>query len=89
MCPLHADQELRRVDTALLNRRKIHVRKPKNPIIRDTYLSRGHQNNGIIEVMEDDTDSSDSEFYENDDNGTVYKLPEHGIKLDFIDKVKE
>lgn len=90
MCPLHIDQELRKVDTALLNRRKIHIRKPKVPRVVETALPRGHRNNGIIEIIEDDTDTSESEFVdEEEDNGTVYKLPVKGIKLDFIDKVKE
>jgi hypothetical protein len=89
MCPLHADQELRRVDTALLPRRKIHVRRPKNAVVWETCLTRGHRNNGVIDILEDETDASDSEFYEHDEGGVVYKVPEHGIKLDFIDKVKE
>lgn len=89
MCPLHVDQELRKVDVASLNRRRIHVRKPKKPKVAETALTRGHRNNGIIEVLDDDTDSSDSEWYEHDDGPTVYKLPAHGIKLDFIDKVKQ
>jgi hypothetical protein len=89
MCPLHADQELRKIDTALLNRRTVHVRRPKAPKIVATALTRGSRNNGIIEIADDDSDDSDSEeFYELDDGGTVYKLPAHGIKLDFIDKVK-
>lgn len=89
MCPLHADQELRRMDMSLLSRRKIHLRRPKNPKLHETSLTRGFRNNGIIDVVDDDTDTSDSEFYDHDDGGTVYKLPAHGIKLDFIDKVKE
>ncbi|KAK4497902.1 hypothetical protein PRZ48_010557 [Zasmidium cellare] len=91
MCPLHADQELRKVDMSMLNRRNrrtIHLRKPKNPNVQETALTRGHRNNGIIEILDDESDASDSEFYDHDDGGTVYKLPAHGIKLDFIDKVK-
>ncbi|SMR53495.1 unnamed protein product [Zymoseptoria tritici ST99CH_1E4] len=88
MCPLHADQELRKIETGLLNRRTIHLRKPKVPKIVQTALTRGSRNNGIIEVVDDSSDDSDSEFYELDDGGTVYKLPAQGIKLDFIDKVK-
>lgn len=88
MCPLHADQELRKIETGLLNRRTIHLRRPKIPKIVQTALTRGSRNNGIIEVADDSSDDSDSEFYELDDGGTVYKLPAQGIKLDFIDKVK-
>ncbi|KAM3413925.1 hypothetical protein BST61_g10596 [Cercospora zeina] len=100
MCPLHVDQELRKVDVSALHRRKagnvassdrrrIHVRKPKNPVVAETALTRGHRNNGIIEVLEDESDASDSDFYDHDDGPMVYKLPAHGIKLDFIDKVKD
>ncbi|EME42272.1 hypothetical protein DOTSEDRAFT_73191 [Dothistroma septosporum NZE10] len=93
MCPLHADQELRRVDTALLNRhhrRTVHLRKPRVPKVQETALSRGSVNNGIIDVAEDASDESDSEFYEEGDEaeGTIMKLPARGIMLDFIDKVK-
>lgn len=93
MCPLHADQELRTVDTAILsgteNRRRFHLRKPKNAKHRETHLTRGFRNNGIIEVLDDlHSDSSDSEFYEQEDGPVVYKLPAKGIILDFIDKVK-
>lgn len=88
MCPLHADQELRNVTMSQLNR-TVHVRKPKTAKIVQTALSRGHRNNGIIEVADEESDASDSEFYDLEaEGGTVYKLPSSGIKLDFIDKVK-
>lgn len=89
MCPLHVDKDLRNIDTAFLNRRRVHVRKPKHPRVMETSLSRGHVNNGIIDIFEDESDASDSEFFDQDDGGMVYKLPEKGIKLDFIDKIKE
>lgn len=93
MCPLHADQELRRVEIALLNRhhrRTVHLRKPRVPKVQDVAMSRGTLNNGIIDVAEDPSDDSDSEFYEEGDEseGTLLKLPVQGIKLDFIDRVK-
>ncbi|KAK4903396.1 hypothetical protein LTR27_000327 [Elasticomyces elasticus] len=93
MCPLHVDQELRRVDVSLLApRRKVHVRRPRNPKIVDTALSRGFQNGGVVDVQED-SDGSDSEFYEEDATDgphepIIHRLPQKGIKLDFIDKVK-
>ena len=94
MCPLHADHELRRVDTSLLNPRdigrKVHVRKPRNAKMVETSLRRGFCNNGVIDIVEDESDDSDSEFYEDTpDESTVYRLPASGIKLDFIDKVKK
>lgn len=94
MCPLHSDHELRRVDTSLLNPRnigrKVHIRRPRNARIIETALTRGFRNNGVIDVIDDDSDDSGSEFYEPDDQESkVYRLPASGIKLDFIDKVKK
>ena len=95
MCPLHADHELRRVDTSLLDPRsfgrKVHVRKPRNARVVETSLKRGSRNNGVIDIVDDDSDESDSEFYEEETpvESLVYRLPASGIKLDFIDKVKK
>lgn len=70
--------------------RTIHVRKPRAGKVVQTALPRGHHNNGIIEVADDESDGSDSEFYDLEhEGGTIYKLPSMGIKLDFIDKVKK
>nr|POE77953.1 curved dna-binding protein [Quercus suber] len=94
LCPLHVDHELREVDTSLLNvrRRKIHIRRPKRACVKDTALTRGFRNNGIIEVLEESSDGSESEFYDegasDEDESTIHRLPAAGIKLDFIDKVK-
>ncbi|WPH00331.1 Hypothetical protein R9X50_00315600 [Acrodontium crateriforme] len=94
MCPLHADHELRRMDTRLLNpdrfSRKVHIRRPRNATVVDTSLNRGFRNNGIIDVQDDDDDDeSESEFYtEEHDHAVVYRMPASGIKLDFIDRVK-
>jgi len=91
MCPLHADHELRRVDARYLApRRKLHIRRPRNAKVVETSLIRGLRNNGVVDVIYDDSDESDSEFYDDEthEEGVVYKLPASGIKLDFIDKVK-
>lgn len=91
MCPLHADQELRRVDTSLLlSRRKVHVRRPRNARIVDPALTRGFNNTGVIDVLDEDSDQTDSEFYEEEGlaDAVVHRLPAIGIKLDFIDRVK-
>jgi hypothetical protein len=90
MCPLHVDHDLRQVDTRLLKparlSRRIHIRKPRQAKTTETAL----QNNGIIEIADDDSDETDSEFYEDDrEPTTVFKMPAQGIKLDFIDKVKQ
>nr|XP_023908645.1 transcription intermediary factor 1-alpha-like [Quercus suber] len=95
MCPLHVDHELRAVDTSLLNnarRRKIHIRRPKHAKVKDTALTRGFQNNGIIDILDEPSEDSDSEFYNegasDEDESTIHRLPASGIKLDFIDKIK-
>ncbi|EMC95572.1 hypothetical protein BAUCODRAFT_494698 [Baudoinia panamericana UAMH 10762] len=91
MCPLHADHELRNVPTSLLApRRRVHVRRPRNAKVVDTSLKRGFNNHGVVDVAEDETDDTDSEFYDEDaqEEGVVYRMPATGIKLDFIDKVK-
>ena len=95
MCPLHADHELRKVDTSLLNppnlARRVHIRRPRNAKVVETSLNRGFRNNGVIDVVEDDSDDTDSEFFEEEashDDSIIYRLPATGIKLDFIDKVK-
>ncbi|KAK5114509.1 hypothetical protein LTR62_002444 [Meristemomyces frigidus] len=91
MCPLHADHELRRVDASMIMpRRKLHVRRPRNAKVLDISMNRGFQNNGMIDVMEDDSDDTDSEFFaeEAQEEGVVYRMPARGIKLDFIDKLK-
>ncbi|KAK5124500.1 hypothetical protein LTR85_001717 [Meristemomyces frigidus] len=91
MCPLHIDHELRNIDISMLPpRRTVHVRRPKNPKFVDTALNRGLRNNGIVDVVDDDSDDSDSEFYDEETaiEGVVYRMPASGIKLDFIDKIK-
>jgi hypothetical protein len=89
MCPLHADQDLRRVPVSQLTHRAIHMRKPKRANMAETALRRGHVNNGIIEIDDDESEVSDSEFFDQEgEGGVIYKLPTSGIKLDFIDKVK-
>jgi len=95
MCPLHADQELRKIDASLLvPRRKVHVRRPRNPKIVDAALPRGFQNNGVIDVQDEESgDDSDTEFYEEEspdepNEPVIHRMPARGIKLDFIDRVK-
>lgn len=73
--------------------RKIHLRRPKAAKVVESALRRGVRNNGLIDVVNDDVsdEESDSEFYEEDrqEEGVVLKMPASGIKLDFIQKVKE
>lgn len=75
----------------LVPRRRLHVRRPRNARVIDVSLNRGFKNNGVVDVIEDDSDETDSEFYDDEtqEEGVVYRMPAHGIKLDFIDKIKK
>lgn len=52
----------------------------------DTLLSRGLKNNGIIEIENDPSDVEDDADMFNDD-GSIYRITEKSVKLDFIDRV--
>lgn len=94
MCPNHIDRELSALSSAVkmspdeqpgdVKTRK--VRRPKNARIVDTALRRGFKNNGLIEILNDPSDEEDET--EREEMGIVYRLPEKGVKLDFIDRVK-
>jgi hypothetical protein len=64
---------------------QLERRRPKIAPVVDTHLRRGHKNNGLIEVENEE----EMEFDEVTISGVVYRLPERGIKLDFLDKVKQ
>lgn len=66
--------------------RTIKVRRPKNARIIDTALRRGFRNNGLIEIENDPSDEDSG--LEEEVSGVIYRVPEKGIKLDFIDQVK-
>jgi len=86
MCPLHASHAYRR------------MRRPKHKMRTvDVSLPRGFKNWGDIEVENDPSDEEEtkeghklledgisSEF---EMNGTTHRLPEKGIKLDFLEKI--
>lgn len=86
-CPLHVENDLRNLasrDESALERVPRH-RMPKDPIIRDVSVPRGFKNDGIIEVelMKDDERIEEVEML-----GTIFRLPEKGIRLDFLDRVR-
>ena len=97
MCPNHVDHELLALDPSVRaysrmgscngGLRTHKVRRPKNARIMDTALRRGFVNNGLIEVENEPSDNEE-DFVDTEHYGTVYRLPERGIKLDFIDKIK-
>ncbi|CAI6334970.1 unnamed protein product [Periconia digitata] len=70
------------------------VRKPRHPQVVQPTFSRGMRNNGLIDIIndpDDDTDGEGNYVFGNDEkdfNSHVYRIPEKGIVLDFIDKVK-
>lgn len=55
----------------------------------DSNLRRGHKNDGLIEIENDEDQEEPVEFEDIMIGGIVYRLPERGIKLDFLDKVKQ
>ena len=94
MCPNHIDQDMSAIksdtkatDVPKIGTERVHrIRRPGNARIVDTALRRGFRNNGIIEIENELTD--DEEEFEREEFGVIYRLPERGIKLDFIDRIK-
>ena len=82
-CPAHVDDLLAILPVNLgpaHRRRKIRGASVIKPVI-----PRGLKNNGEIEIENDPTDDEEElGFFEQKEYGRVYKLPELGIKLDFI-----
>lgn len=72
-CPAHLD-------------RHFVMRRPRNAKVQDTNLRRGHKNNGIIEIINEE-DEEDAGFRDESRGGVIYRLPERGIKLDFLEHV--
>lgn len=93
MCPNHVDAELKALDSSVKTSRRVDtgdakthkIRRPKNARIVDTALRRGFINNGLIEI---ENEASDDDKMEDEGVGIIYRVPEKGIKLDFIDRVK-
>ena len=68
------------------NSRSFRTRRPKKAKVVEIGLRRGFRNNGMIEIVEEHSEE-ESEI-EKEISGVVYRVPEKGIKLDFIDRVK-
>ncbi|KAF1945789.1 hypothetical protein EJ02DRAFT_441594 [Clathrospora elynae] len=73
--------------------RKVRVRK-QSEYVEPTF-SRGMRNNGLIEVIndpDDDTDGEGNYVFSPDDpkdlNSKIFRIPEKGLILDFVSKVK-
>ena len=99
MCPNHIEHDLasirsdakvsmttaKRVQPA--TGRTYKIRRPKNASIVDIGLRRGFKNNGLIEI-ENDSSEEESEIEREYPPGVVFLVPEKGVKLDFIDRIK-
>lgn len=96
MCPNHIDHELAHVEPPLKKQktsnsikpptsRPYKIRRPKNAKIIDIGLRRGFKNNGLIEI--ENEDSGEESEIEKEMSGAVYRVPEKGVKLDFIERI--
>lgn len=91
MCPNHVDQELQHLQgpstpsgaAQPVSGRSYKVRRPKHPLFRDVAMRRGFKNNGLIEILNESESDSEKVI-----SGVIWRLPENGIKLDFISRVK-
>lgn len=82
-CPAHVDDLLAVVPGNLGPAHRF--RKIKNASVITPAFSRGTKNNGFIEIENAPSDDEDDQdFFQLAQYGCVYKLPEEGIKLDFI-----
>ncbi|KAL6717123.1 hypothetical protein ACLMJK_005038 [Lecanora helva] len=94
-CPVHINSQLNNLKprATTLNKdksiksRSYKLRRPRNAIVRDSTLSRGLKNNGLVEIV---NEISDDEISSPRSDGPlqIFRAPERGIKLDFIDRVK-
>jgi len=85
MCPLHASHSYRR------------VRRPKHKLrLVDVSLPRGFKTHAEIEIENDDYMEEERQGHKLlkgrfedhfEIEGTTYRLPEKGIKLDFLEKI--
>jgi hypothetical protein len=83
------------VDAAPVARVARKVRKRKHPKVVEPSFSRGMRNNGLIDIInnpDDDTDGEGNYVFGPDDpkdlNSKVFRIPEKGVILDFVSKVK-
>ena len=84
-CPLHVDDLLAQLPTFLAPAHRFRRIKGA-PAVRPA-ISRGIKNSGYIEIENVLTDDEEElGFFEQREYGHVYKLPEQGLKLDFISK---
>ncbi|TAQ83815.1 hypothetical protein B7494_g7865 [Chlorociboria aeruginascens] len=86
-CPAHVDDLLSQIPGNLGPAHRF--RRIKGASVIKPAVSRGIRNNGHIEIENTPTDDEEEQgFFEHREYGQVYKLPEEGIKLDFISAVR-
>lgn len=89
------DTDVDMADAEPLARVARKVRKRKHPKVIEPTFSRGMRNNGLIEIIndpDDDTDGEGNYVFGPDDpkdlNSKVFCIPERGVILDFVSKIK-
>ncbi|CAO2654189.1 Nn.00g109220.m01.CDS01 [Neocucurbitaria sp. VM-36] len=89
------DHDVKMADAAPVVRVARKLRKRREPDIVEPTFTRGMRNNGLIEILndpDDDTDEEGNYVYGPDDskdmNSKVFRVPEKGLILDFVSKVK-
>ena len=89
------DEDSEMADTGTVTRVPRRVRVRKQPEYVEPTFSRGMRNNGLIDITNDPDDDTDGEgnyvFGDNDPkdvNSKIFRVPEKGLILDFVSKVK-
>ncbi|KAH7409962.1 hypothetical protein DE146DRAFT_775188 [Phaeosphaeria sp. MPI-PUGE-AT-0046c] len=92
---LNGLDDVEMVDAAPVARVARKIRKRKHPKVVEPTFSRGMRNNGLIDIINDSDDETDGEgnyVFGPDDpkdlNSKVFRIPEKGLILDFVSKVK-
>jgi hypothetical protein len=88
-CPCHVDELLAKVPGVLGPAHRF--RRIKGASVIKPAIPRGTRNNGHIEIEmdsseEEEAEEEDTGFFQQREYGHIYKLPEEGIKLDFISR---
>jgi hypothetical protein len=87
---LDDDDEM--ADTPLVSRVARKIRKRKNTKVIEPTFARGMRNNGLIDIINNDNDGEFNYVFGPDDpkdlNSKVFRVPEKGVILDFVSKVK-
>ncbi|KAJ4375058.1 hypothetical protein N0V83_002138 [Neocucurbitaria cava] len=89
------DHDVKMVDAEPVTRVARKLRKRRDPDVVEPTFTRGMRNNGLIEILNDSDDEVDKDgnyVFDHDDskdlNSKVFHVPEKGLILDFIGKVK-